>query len=142
MADVHSCLSECIIPIGTKINAWNVRFDFRLILFYCRKNFIIHVIKRINNCCPYIVEIRDRVLGVCLGYIPVLACRSYRVFDQGTALSTIHGQPFLIPLTIDFTSFFRIGVVSNRISYTVTFTTQQIHTKVNMGCYISVNVLR
>ena len=58
IADVDNDWGECIVPIGSEIYAWNVRFDSRRMLSYIHDYFMFHVIKGIKNVCPCIVEIR------------------------------------------------------------------------------------
>ena len=43
---------------GSEMQAWNVRFNSRLILFSFLNYFIFHFMKGFTNVCPYIVEIR------------------------------------------------------------------------------------
>ena len=101
IADVDNGWGECIVPIGSEIYALNVRFDSRRILSYFLYCFIFHVIKGIKNGCPCIVEIRGTqgcALATSLHSPTARAGSPTKAQPCVPLISTMHGQPFLIPL--------------------------------------------
>ena len=94
IADVNKSWGwdECIVPIGSELYAWNVRFDSRFILSFLNY-FIFHVITGVEKGRPCIVEI-----GGTKGFALATPLRSptAHVWSPTKAQpSTMHGQPFL-----------------------------------------------
>ena len=59
IAKIDNGSVECIVPLGSDLNTWNVRFESRLILPYFLNHFSFYVMKWIKNGCPSIVEMWD-----------------------------------------------------------------------------------
>ena len=91
----------CIAPIGSEIYVWNVRFDSRLLLSYFFNCLYIPRYNRNKNVCPCIVEIRGTwgcALPTFLHSATARAGSPPKAHPFLPLISTMHGQPFLIPL--------------------------------------------
>ena len=127
MSLLDSGWGECIIPIGSDIFAWNVLFESSLILSYFLNHFTFHVIKGLRmgaralwrweavRVVPWLhpCTCLQLVQGLRPGHYPGCLwspqCTANHTAHAGSLtkaqhcvplISTMHGQLFLIPLTL------------------------------------------